>query len=112
MITLSVPALALRCGSKIVRHGDPQAKILDMCGEPASIQTRNIYRSGIPATYIRSTERHLRDDDELIVHTRSVVEVVVEEWTYNFGPRKLMRVIRFENGFVTSVKRLGYGYRD
>ncbi len=37
-------------------------------------------------------------------------EVVVEEWTYNFGPRRLMRVIRFENGLVTSIRQLGYGY--
>ena len=112
LTTLSTPALALRCGNKIVRNGDHQAKILNMCGEPAAVKYYNIYRSGIPVSQSRVTEGHTRRDDELLVHNRSVVEVVVEEWTYNFGPRKLMRVIRFENGFVTSVKRLGYGYRD
>ena len=112
LFSLSSPALALRCGSKIVSNGDHQAKILNMCGEPAAVKYYNIYRSGIPASRTLSTERHAGRDDELIVHNRSVVEVVVEEWTYNFGPRKLMRVIRFENGFVTSIKRLGYGYRD
>lgn len=112
LATLSTPALALRCGNKIVRNGDHQAKILNMCGEPTAVKVHNIYRSGIPVSGSGSTERHHRSNDELIVHNRSVVEVVVEEWTYNFGPRKLMRVIRFENGFVTSVKRLGYGYRD
>ena len=111
LATMTTPAFALRCGNKIVRDGDHQAKILDMCGEPDAVQVRNIYRSGVP-TQIRSTSRHPRHDEELLVHDRSVIEVVVEEWTYNFGPRRLMRVIRFENGIVTSVKRLGYGYRD
>jgi hypothetical protein len=37
-------------------------------------------------------------------------ELIVEEWTMNFGPRHLMRVIRLENGFVADVRTLGYGY--
>ena len=41
---------------------------------------------------------------------RAYEEVVVEEWTYNFGPRRLMRQVIFENGFVRSIKQLGYGY--
>ena len=48
----------------------------------------------------------------MLINDRSYVEVIVEEWTYNFGPRKLMRIIRFENGLVADVKELGYGYRD
>ena len=50
--------------------------------------------------------------EELLLNTRSYVEVLVEEWTYNFGPRKLMRVVRFENGLVSDVTQLGYGYRE
>ncbi|HIE82372.1 MAG TPA: DUF2845 domain-containing protein, partial [Dehalococcoidia bacterium] len=30
--------------------------------------------------------------------------------TYNFGSRRFMRSIRFENGIVTSIETLGYGY--
>ena len=113
MTAVSMPAFALRCGNKIVGHGDHQARILKICGEPTAIQIRHIYRSGTPASHYKSSARHPRyDRDELILHDRSVVEVVVEEWTYNFGPRRLMRVIRFENGIVSSVKRLGYGYLD
>ena len=36
-------------------------------------------------------------------------EVVVEEWTYNLGPRLLMRVVVLEDGYVEDVKHLGYG---
>ncbi len=49
---------------------------------------------------------------ELLIHDRSVVEVLIEEWTYNFGPHKLMRIVRFENGLVAEIDHLGYGYTD
>ena len=39
-------------------------------------------------------------------------EVIVEEWLFNFGPNKLMRRVTFENGVVTRVRELGYGYRE
>jgi hypothetical protein len=39
-----------------------------------------------------------------------VEDVWIEEWTYNLGPSKLMRLVRIENGFVTDVRNLGYGY--
>lgn len=113
------PALAFRCKNKLVSAGDPQAKVLNFCGEPVSVQQRLIYRGGIPRstagralavgddlTGLRSTR------EELLIHDRSVVEVLVEEWTYNLGPHKLMRVVRFENGLVTGIRQLGYGYHD
>ncbi len=34
----------------------------------------------------------------------------VEIWTYNFGPYKLMREIRFVDGRVEDIETLGYGY--
>lgn len=115
LLGFAAPAEALRCGNKIVKDGDPIAKIRKICGEPVSIQYRTIYRGGIPRTLrLERDTNGLRDasDSELLIHRRSVVEVLIEEWTYNFGPHRLMRVIRFENGLVSDVTQLGYGYRD
>lgn len=119
VMLLAEPAFAFRCKGKLVKEGDPQAKVLKYCGEPVSAQQRMIYRSGVPYAWvdrgialesdngsISSTRR------ELAIHDRSVVEVVVEEWTYNFGPHRLMRMVRFENGLVADVGSLGYGYLD
>jgi len=39
-------------------------------------------------------------------------EVVITEYVYNFGPRKLMRRLLFEGGVLVSVETLGYGYRE
>jgi hypothetical protein len=110
-------AMAMRCGNKLVLRGDHQAKILRYCGDPTHILQRAIYRSGPTRQF---TSRHTGDrrvrealrDDEILISTRSIVEVLIEEWTYNLGPRKLMRVVRFENGIVTDVRHLGYGYRE
>jgi hypothetical protein len=110
-------AEALRCKGKIVKEGDPQAKVLNYCGEPVSMQQRLIYRSGVPRAWIGQRQALERDRisvsgsrEELLIHDRSVVEVLVEEWTYNFGPHRLMRVVRFENGLVVDVEGLSYGY--
>jgi hypothetical protein len=109
-------AMAMRCGNKLVLRGDHQAKILRFCGDPTHMLQRAIYRSGPTRQFTRrdAGERHAVDkrDNEILISTRSVIEVLVEEWTYNLGPRKLMRVVRFENGIVTGVRHLGYGYRE
>jgi len=113
LILFMEPAFALRCGNRIVSEGDHQLKIQKYCGEPAAIKYRSIYRSGIPAARYRRNRHDISQSgsrDELLIHNRSLVEVQIEEWTYNFGPRRLMRVIRFENGLVTDVSNLGYGY--
>jgi len=40
------------------------------------------------------------------------VEVPIEIWTYNFGPYKLMRQVRFVDGVVDEIETLGYGYHS
>jgi hypothetical protein len=35
----------------------------------------------------------------------------VKEMLFNFGPHKLMRLIRFEGGRVRDIRTAGYGYR-
>ena len=41
-----------------------------------------------------------------------VQEVIISEYVYNFGPRKLMRRLVFEGGILISIESLGYGYRE
>jgi hypothetical protein len=118
-LLIAGPALAFRCNGRIVSDGDPQDKVRHICGEPTSARQFAVWRAGIPrGRVIRETTLRSGDatieatEEELALHDRSVVEVLIEEWTYNFGPRKLMRVVRFENGLVTGVSHLGYGYHE
>ncbi|MEZ5565762.1 MAG: DUF2845 domain-containing protein [Gammaproteobacteria bacterium] len=113
LLLLATPAMAFRCGNRIVSPGDHYSKVLKICGEPLGVQQRMIYRAGptLPRTQILQGPGGLRVERELLYADRSYVEVVVEEWTYNFGPHRLMQLVRFENGFVADIDQLGYGFR-
>lgn len=91
---------SLRCGSRVVSQGDHAAKLLRYCGDPVSVRTWVIERSVISFGTVFRPGIGLSE------------EVLVEEWVYNFGPRKLMRRVRIENGLVRDVRELGYGFRE
>jgi hypothetical protein len=111
LLAVAPGALAFRCGSQLVTEGDHASQVRAACGEPTGIQTRTIVRSGVTRQrLLRTTPPGVILQDEILIPDRSFVEVVVEEWTYNLGPRKLMRLVRFENGFVVEVVPLGYGF--
>lgn len=113
LLLAAEPALAFRCGNKIVTQGDHSSRVRQICGEPTGIQERVIYREGRTRPRPRLLGPDGRwSDDEVLQYDRSYVEIVVEEWTYNFGPQRFMRLVRFENGFVAKVTQLGYGYRE
>jgi uncharacterized protein DUF2845 len=101
LLTLAVPAAAdgLRCGSKLMTTGDPRSKVRQFCGEPTDIQTRSILRR--PTFNLGGRTLSYGD---------GYVEIPVEIWTYNFGPYKLMREIRFVDGRIDNIETLGYGY--
>ena len=109
---LAQPALAMRCGNRVVGEGDHRLKVASLCGEPALVETRTIYRSGIPRLDYRlnTPGRLSATERELLLHRRSVVKVDVEVWTYNFGRNRLMREVLFEEGRVEEVRSLGYGF--
>jgi hypothetical protein len=37
---------------------------------------------------------------------------VPQVWTYDFGPRQLVRFVRFEDGKVTAVETGSHGYAE
>jgi hypothetical protein len=97
LFAASFPAHAFRCGTRVISRGDHATKLLQFCGEPASVQSRYAQRS-LVGNFGR-------------VYVPGYVEdVLVEDWTYNLGPYQLMRAVRLENGIVTEIKHLGYGF--
>jgi hypothetical protein len=103
LLALAVPASAdgLRCGSRLVTSGDPRTKVRHFCGEPTDVQTYYIQRRPSFTSGGRSYS-----------YGAGYVEIPVEVWTYNFGPYKLMRQIRFVDGVVDEIESLGYGYHE
>ena len=105
----------MRCERELISRGDHQGEVLAACGEPLIVSQRTIYRSGFPNRRLRSLSLgngYYSDitSGELIYHDRSVVEVPVDVWTYNFGPRTFMREVTFIDNRVTAIKTLGYGH--
>ena len=92
---------ALRCGSRLVRDGDTRAAVRNFCGEPANVQTRSILR-----------RPQYNVNGRFLSYGDGYVEIPVEVWTYNFGPYKLLRRIRFVDGLVDGIETLGYGYHE
>ena len=101
LLAIALPASAdnMRCGNRLLGNGDPRAKVRQLCGEPADIQTQSILR--------RPT---FNFGGRILAYGDGYVEVPVEIWTYNFGPYKLMRQVRFVDGIVEEIETLGYGY--
>jgi hypothetical protein len=105
----SDPAHAFRCGNRIVQEDMHEAEVRRACGAPTSM--RHIGRA------LRSVSVPLQE--RLGGWTRQhfpgyslIQEVVITEYVYNFGPRKLMRRLVFEGGILVSIESLGYGYRE
>jgi hypothetical protein len=44
------------------------------------------------------------------VTTTAYDTVLVEIWTYNFGPRRFVQRITIEEGKIKSIESAGYGY--
>ncbi len=97
-LAISGPASAdsMRCGSKLMTDGDPADKVLAYCGEPVSIERREILR---PYYFYRGS-----------LPISGSYEVSLEIWTYNFGSHRLMYRVRFEDGLLVDVDTLSHGY--
>lgn len=106
---LAAPAEAFRCGNRIVTEGDDIGRVLHICGEPITVRQWTDVR--VRPIYYRERlgpffERRHRSRYAV------PVEVLIEEWTYNLGARRFMRVLRFENGRLVDIRTTNYGYPD
>jgi hypothetical protein len=72
--------------------GDTTAEVVMKCGEP--------FDKSVRADEIRETTDKDRERR---------VSIVVEEWTYNFGPDSWIFLLKFENGKLVEIKTRGYG---
>ena len=101
----------MRCRNALINKGDSQTKVLENCGEPVSKNSRYVTRAGVTPekkSGLSINGGAVGGSDRYYPYGKS--EVLLEEWTYNFGPDKFMRLVRFANGIVEEVKTLGYGY--
>jgi hypothetical protein len=104
-------AHAFRCGSKIVRDGMHEQQVIAICGEPA---TRRIVGRALRGYDIPIVSEPLPglSARRYPGYGSYLQEVVITEYVYNFGPRKLMQKLLFEGGVLVEIETIGYGYRE
>jgi hypothetical protein len=80
------------CSEQILSLGDSKTDVLAKCGEPALKNS------------------HVEEFKEKSGDTEKTLFVTVEEWTYNLGPSRFMRILTFRNSTLTDIRTGRYGY--
>jgi hypothetical protein len=109
-LSFSEPAAAFRCGSKLVQDGMHEAQVIGVCGQPASMRNLGVAVRSYDYRY------HQQSSPGWSGYRRPgfgnlAQEVIITEYVYNFGPRKLMQRLIFEGGVLVTIETIGYGYR-
>jgi hypothetical protein len=103
VLAAAAPAAAradgFNCGNRIVTEGMYQYDVRAICGDPADVVRTTILRRPVVWRYGRPW--YVGPEE---------VPVPVETWIYDFGPMRLMRKLRFEDGVLRNVDTLGYGH--
>ena len=90
LLSSAASADGFRCGNKLVTEGASRSEVAAKCGEPTDVVTaRSVFRRPVIWGYGRPY--YVGED---------LIEIPVEIWTYNLGPNKLMRKLRFEERWM------------
>lgn len=116
-------ATAFYCDRSLVTSGETTGEVLQKCGEPIA---RSEWLEDIIETFLVEPpqgDRHTRGrfppgrtppdkSRRGRIYEQEIsrrIQVLHEEWTYNFGPHRLIHVLHFENGRLVRVQTRGYG---
>lgn len=100
----------MRCGSKLISVGDSKAEVLLKCGEPmlkeAIGQKEKSKRIDIPLTsdtgMIDSGAASNKQNTAAVRRKESVTKTI-DQWTYNQGTGKLLKLLIFEGGELVVI---------
>lgn len=85
----------MRCNGGIVSIGDTAGEVISKCGQPAFATQR---------------EQKKIEEGPKGSRERTVTVVTIDDWTFNFGPNQFQYQVLLENGRVTRIESLDYGY--
>lgn len=110
-LTTSATARAdsMNCKDRIVSTGDSRYQVKATCGEPDDASQRVEYRTvrgRVAGPCRREADRIICSDTR-----EQVVEVVIDEWIYDFGKNRFIQYLTFEQGKLVTVRSGSYGYK-
>jgi hypothetical protein len=101
---------SLRCGHRIVSTGDSPYIVRSLCGEPAATREHfeaRLDQRRVPIHCRTAKAPHRRCERLQWVHTL----VRIDEWIYDFGPRRFVHYLTFEAGRLIRIEVGGRGAR-
>jgi hypothetical protein len=98
---------SLSCDGRIVSTGDSRYEVKSVCGEPDDASQRVEYRTvrGRVSGPCRRIDGKITCSDT----REQVVEVVIDEWIYDFGRNRFIEYLTFEQGKLVSIRTGSYG---
>jgi hypothetical protein len=105
---VSFNAHALRCGHSLVQVGDRKLDVVNKCGEPDSIDQH--YETRLLQNYASIGGAYSNNGINFGQQRYTEVQIVVDEWVYDFGRRRFQQFLRFENGVLTDITDLSRGH--
>jgi len=98
---------SLSCDGRIVSTGDSRYEVKSVCGEPDDASQRVEYRTirGRVAGPCQRVDGRIICSDT----REQVIEVVIDEWIYDFGRNRFIEYLTFEQGRLVSVRTGSYG---
>jgi hypothetical protein len=105
-LTSSAEADSLNCSQRIVASGDPSYKVRELCGEPDAVEQYVVKRR------TRTRESYDCNKSTCYREKPTVTEVTIDRWTYDFGRRRFLQHLTFEQGCLVRVESGSYGYKD
>jgi hypothetical protein len=98
----------LRCGTQLVSLGDTQYDVQATCGPPDSRQQRTEVRTVRHQVRVPCADRRAWCS----AMVENTVEVPIEEWIYDFGPRRFLQHLLFEQGRLVHVESGERGHKN
>jgi hypothetical protein len=97
----------MRCGQRLVAHGDSAHVVRSKCGEPQSTERRTETetlrrRVIVPCRTVGGGGVCVEEQEYTVTHD-------VETWTYDFGSARLIHFATFVDGALRDVRTGGYG---
>jgi hypothetical protein len=98
-------AEGMRCGNRLVSKGDSTYEVRSRCGEPDDATRRVETRTERRRVRVPCGRGEARCDRVEEVSA----DVVIDEWTYDFGPQTFVRFLTFVDGKLYRVNTGSYG---
>jgi hypothetical protein len=95
----------MRCGSRLVDTGDSTYDVKSRCGPPQDASRRVETRTERRRVSVPCGRAPARCDQVQEVSA----DVVIDEWTYDFGPQRFIHYLTFVDGRLYRVTTGSYG---